>query len=101
MNKNIKSFNDDQIYEIIEKDCFNFFYSFSSLNTKFDIIFIDPPYKEQRINIIIESILDKNLLKKEGIMIIHRHKKDNIKITEKLDIFESRNYGISKILFGN
>ena len=101
LNKNIKSFNDDQIYEIIEKDCFNFFYSFSSLNTKFDIIFIDPPYKEQRINIIIESILDKNLLKKEGIMIIHRHKKDNIKITERLDIFESRNYGISKILFGN
>ena len=99
LNKNAKSLTDDKTYEIFNKDCFNFLNSYS--NTKFDIIFIDPPYKEQRINIIIESILDKNLLKKEGIMIIHRHKKDNIKITEKLDIFESRNYGISKILFGN
>ena len=34
-------------------------------------------------------------------MIIHRHKKDNINITEKLNIVENRNYGISKIIFGN
>ena len=101
LDKNAKSLTNDKTYKIFNKDCFTFLNSYLNLNTKFDIIFIDPPYKEQNINEIIESVLDKNILNKDGIMIIHRHKKDNIKITERLDIFESRNYGISKILFGN
>ena len=41
------------------------------------------------------------MLIKKGIIIIHRHKKDDIKITNKLKILENRTYGISKILFGN
>ena len=67
----------------------------------FDIVFIDPPYKEKKINEIIDIILKKKLLKQNGLIIIHRHKKDTTKITDKLRIFEERNYGISKILFGN
>ena len=41
---------------------------------------MDPPYKEKRINILIDTILEKKILKKNGIIIIHRHKhkKDNI-----------------------
>ena len=34
-------------------------------------------------------------------MIIHRHKKDSVELTKKLNIFEDRVYGISKIFFGN
>ena len=66
----------------------------------FDLIFIDPPYKETKVNEIIEKILENKMLNKNGILIIHRHKKDNIEITKKLKILENRNYGISKILFG-
>ena len=47
------------------------------------------------------SILEKQILNQNGILIIHRHKKDNINITEKLKIIEDRNYGISRIIFGN
>ena len=36
-------------------------------------------------------------LNKKGILIIHRHKKDDIKITSKLNILDTRKYGISKI----
>ena len=41
------------------------------------------------------------MLIKNGILIIHRHKKDDIKISNKLNILEDRSYGISKILFGD
>ena len=68
---------------------------------KLDIIFLDPPYKEKRLNLIIEKILKKNILNKNGIIIVHRHKKDNIKITKKLKIIDLRLYGISKIIFAN
>ena len=62
---------------------------------------MDPPYKEKNINILIEKILKKEILNKNGLIIIHRHKKDNLKLTEKLDLLDSRLYGISKIIFAD
>ena len=40
-------------YEVFKNNCFNFFKSDQSTDLKFDIIFIDPPYKELKINEII------------------------------------------------
>ena len=62
---------------------------------------MDPPYKETKINEIIEKIVEKNFLNKKGILIIHRHKKDLVELTKKINIFEERFYGISKICFGS
>ena len=73
----------------------------SKLENKFDLIFLDPPYKEQKINLIIEKIKENMVLKENGIMIIHRHKKDNLKISKKINILDERIYGISKITIGN
>jgi 16S rRNA (guanine966-N2)-methyltransferase len=100
LKKNISNMNSQDITSIIEKNIIDKF-NFNIFDKKFDIIFIDPPYKEQRINEIIEIILEKKILSQNGILIIHRHKKDNIKLTNKLKIIEDRTYGISKILFGN
>ena len=61
----------------------------------------DPPYKEMKINILIEKIIYRKLLKKDGILIIHRHKKDKIVITEKINILDTRTYGVSKVYFAN
>ena len=47
------------------------------------------------------SRMQIKMLIKNGILIIHRHKKDDIKISNKLNILEDRSYGISKILFGD
>ena len=101
LKKNILNLKIDQKYKICENDCFKYFNLNSNLVIKVDIIFIDPPFKENRINEIIEKILEKKFLKKDGIIIVHRHKKDTIKISEKLKIFENRDYGLSKIFFGN
>ena len=101
LEKNIKSIEKTKDCKIYNNDCFDFFKSDQNINLKFDIIFIDPPYKEIKINEIIEKIFEKNLLNKNGIIIIHRHKKDNIELTKKINIFENRIYGLSKIYFGN
>ena len=75
--------------------------NFNSLNEKFNIIFLDPPYKEKNINKLIEVIISSKILDKNGIIIIHRHKKDDVKISNKLKILDSRFYGVSKIIIGN
>ena len=85
---------------IINENCFNFTNFKKNFNDKFDIIFIDPPYKEEKINLLINIIKDEKILKKEGILIIHRHKKDKIIISNRVKIIDERNYGISKIMIG-
>ena len=87
--------------KIIESNCFEYFKIDKNLKDKFDIIFLDPPYKESKINYLIDKIKDDKLLGDNGVIIIHRNKKDNLKITSKLNILDIRNYGISKIVIGN
>ena len=101
LKKNIEKLNVKNKCQIMQEDCFEFFENKNFFNEKFDIIFIDPPYKEVRINFIVDFILEKKILKNNGIMIIHRHKKDNINISDKLKILDERIYGVSKIIIGN
>jgi len=101
LKQNILSLGIEKKSCILETDCFNFFDSSKIFTEKFDLIFIDPPYKEEKINIIVDNIKNKEILKKDGILIIHRHRKDNNTISNKLNILDERNYGISKIIIGN
>ena len=101
LKKNLSSLKDDLNYKVFESDCFTFFNSNKIIDKKFDLIFIDPPYKELRINELIEKIIEKRILSKKGIFIIHRHKKDKLPITEKINILDVRTYGISKVYIAN
>ena len=101
LEKNLKLLKNNSNYQIIKDDFFNYFNLKNTTEFKFDIIFIDPPYKESKINEIIQMIKKQKLLNKNGIIIIHRHKKDKIKLTDKINILENRNYGISNIFFVN
>ncbi len=100
LKKNINSFKIKN-FKIIEENCFNVFDFKNNFNERFDIIFIDPPFREKKINLIIDTIIEGNILSDSGIVIVHRHKKDLVKISKKLKILDERNYGISKIIIGN
>ncbi len=93
---NLKSINN---YEIIQKDILNNLV-ISNLKQKFDIVFLDPPYKEKDLNKLLSSIMKFKLIKNHGIIIIHRHKNQKDKFPNSLKIIEEKIYGISKIIFG-
>tara|TARA_B100002019_G_scaffold274666_1_gene271862 strand:+ start:311 stop:871 length:561 start_codon:yes stop_codon:yes gene_type:complete len=101
LKRNISSINTVGNYEIIEEDCFKVFENEIFFKIKFDIIFIDPPYKEKKINFLLNKISKHNILKKNGIVVLHRHKKDIIEISNTFNVFDQRSYGISKIIIGN
>jgi 16S rRNA (guanine966-N2)-methyltransferase len=100
LKKNIENLKFTEQSSIIEGDIFNK-NNFIKLENKFQIIFMDPPFKEKKIFDLIENIAELNLLKKNGILIIHRHKKEKNNFPEKFNILLEKNYGISKIIFGN
>ena len=99
LKKNLSSLKLLSNYTIIEKDILNNF-NFSEIGKKFDIIFLDPPYKEKNIENLLYNISKYKLLKIKGIVIIHRHKNQENNFSESLKIIDEKKYGISKIIFG-
>ena len=92
-----KIFSDD-IFNVIKKNDKAFFVRLPDM--KLDLIFCDPPFKDTNINDLIELITTKNLLKKNGIIILHRHKNAKEKFTVHFKVIDKRVYGLSKIIFG-
>ena len=101
LKKNINILDCEDKVEILDFDCFNLKNFINKFSDNFDVIFMDPPFKEKKINPLIEILLDTKLLKKNGLIILHRNSKENEILTEKFKIIETRVYGISKIIFGN
>ena len=93
--ENLKSINN---YKIIEKDILNDKISVI-LNKKFDIIFLDPPYKIKDLNDVLDKIQKSGILNNNGIIILHRHKNEEDKFGSNFKILERKKYGISKIIF--
>ena len=85
-------------YEILEKDIYNTNF-FESLDKKVDIIFIDPPYKDKNLNMLLKNIKNQKILNKNGILIVHRHRDEKDLIPKDFKIIEEKKYGISKIIF--
>jgi 16S rRNA (guanine966-N2)-methyltransferase len=106
LEKNIQKLKVKNKTKIISGDVFNLINQDNkSLNNyfsndKLDLIFCDPPFKNIKINDLIKLIISKNLLKKNGIIILHRHKKTNDQLSDALHVIDKRKYGLSKIIFG-
>ena len=91
VEKNTKIFFNN-VFELVEKKDFQ--------KLKFDLIFCDPPFKFTNVQELFELIFGKNLLNKNGTIILHRNKITIDKFPDYFKIIEERIYGISKIVFG-
>ena len=98
LKKNIQSLGLNNGYKILEENIFNL-NKYSELKKNYDLIFADPPYKEEKIDELLSIIIEMNYLKKSGLLILHRNKLDQEVTSTKFDIIEERFYGISKIIF--
>ena len=99
LKNNLNNLNISEKYEIIEEDLISNF-PIKKIRQKFNIIFLDPPYKEKRLPNIIDDIFQEKILNKNGIIVIHRNKKENDEFSKNFKILDEKKYGISKILFG-
>ena len=98
LEKNLSNLKTVNNYKIIKKNIYKDDI-FKNFENKLDIIFLDPPYKDKNINIVFEKIADLKILKKNSIIILHRHKKEEDIFPKNFKIIEEKKYGISKIIF--
>ena len=90
--------------EVVNKDYKRCLQDLANKNIKFDIIFIDPPYKDNIAVDSVQMILSLELLKKDGIIVIETDEKDReIDNLKKLDIqvYDIRKYGRANLIFLN
>ena len=99
LKKNLNILKLTKNSKIIQKDAYNISQSQFNLK-KFDLIFLDPPFKDDKINLLIEIIKKIKITSKESLIIIHRNKKNSENISKDLIISKEKNYGLSKIIFG-
>lgn len=68
-------------------------------NVQFDFIYLDPPYKLDVLNEIMEIIYQNNLLKKYGKIIIETNIEKEVVVPNGLMIQSERIYGKTKLVF--
>ena len=98
LKKNLQNLKTIENYKIIEKDINNG-KIFETLDKKFDIVFIDPPYKDKNLNLLLQNLENIKILNKNGIVVIHRHKNEQDMIPKNFRVIEEKRYGLSKIIF--
>ena len=89
---------------VMNKDYRKCLDEFAKRNVVFDIIFIDPPYKDNIAVDSVKRILSLKLLKHEGIVIIETDEKAReLEGLKELDvqIYDCRKYGRANLIFLN
>ena len=76
------------------------FFSHLNKNTKFEIIFFDPPFSENFFIEDLKAIKNFNIFSKNHVIIIHRESKSKDDLSDIINIITTKKYGRSKIMFG-
>lgn len=102
INRNLEKTHLEKNAIVINSDYKKCLQKLSDKKEKFDVIFIDPPYKADMACNAVDMVLALKLLKEDGIIIIETDEQEReIKQLEKLDIeiYDSRKYGRVNLIF--
>ena len=65
----------------------------------FDLIFLDPPYRKNILDVVLKQLIEKSVLKKDTICIAEAEKEYDFKMTHAFSVQSEKVYGESKVLF--
>lgn len=102
IKQNVANTNNLDKSIIINKDYKEVLEDMSKQNKKFDIIFLDPPYKTKLATESLQKIIMSDLLTQDGFVIIETddiNKEKEILEIEKIEIFDKRKYGSVLLIF--
>ncbi len=89
INSNIKKLNIDNA-KVLKGDYKNIL---NNMNTKFDLIFLDPPYETNYLEESIKLIIDNDLLKESGLIICESSSLDKIIYPNNFEVYKEKKYG--------
>lgn len=102
IEKNVELTNYKEKSIIINKNYKEALKQISNLNKKFDIIFLDPPYKSEFAEKALEKLIQLDLIADDGIVIVEtddKNKKDTLSLNKEIEIYDERKYGSVTLIF--
>ena len=100
LKENVKKLNLNNRSKVFAGNVFQEIEKKEIYKSKFNLIFCDPPFKNTDVVKLINLIIKKNLLEKNGVIVLHRNKASKENFSNKFKIIDERIYGMSKIIFG-
>ncbi len=97
IKNNLTNFNVSEQAIITNMDYREALNYYKNKNIKFDLIFLDPPYKELIINEILSFIEKNDLLNENGLVICELSKKEEY-LSDNLILYKEKNYGEKIVL---
>ena len=102
INKNVEGTKNQDKAVIINKDFNELLIDLANKKLKFDLIFLDPPYKTDYVITALQKIIMSNLLSDNGIIIVETDdpkKEEEILKIKNIKIFDKRKYGSVWLIF--
>lgn len=93
INDNIKNFNIAGECVVFQKDYKEALRCFGDKKIKFDVIFIDPPYKYNIKNELMHLIMDKGLLNDNGIIVFEYQNDESLNEDNNFTLLKNKKYG--------
>lgn len=93
INDNIRNFKIERNCVVLEKDYKKAIEWFGEKSIKFDIIFIDPPYKYNIKNELLSLVLEYDILSDNGIIVFEYQKEEELEFDDKFEMLKSKKYG--------
>ena len=97
IKENINSFKIESKSIVIKDDYNNALNYFKTNGIKFDLVFLDPPYKFNYINNILNYLIKNDMLN-DGGLVICEFENDIVKDIEELTIYKEKKYGSKKVI---
>jgi len=81
-------------YILIKDKDINALERFKTLNEKFDLVFLDPPYEQGQYQQIVDLLLDKDLLSEHAVIVIEANRDVNL---ENIEYQKKKDYHYGEI----
>ena len=102
ITKNIENTKNQEKSIVLNKDYIKSLEILKNEGKKFNLIFLDPPYKENYAQVALQKIIMSNLLTEDGIIIIETDditKENEILKIQNIEIYDKRKYGSVWLIF--
>ena len=100
LKKNVNDLKLSNKVKLINQDVKMYLEKFKG-KEKFDLIFLDPPYKNNTFFEVISLFKEKKIFNEFHKIIVHREIKSEENLNKYFKIELEKNYGRSKIIFGS
>ena len=100
LHANIKKLKVEKISNVFQDDVFRLLRNRNFLKKNTNLIYLDPPFKEDKILEIFKCLIRQNNFSSKILIVLHRNKADNTSF-DSYKCIETKTYGNSKIFFGS